>query len=80
MKSYTELNNSKRTQCSIKKDKIGVQLYKLISNSTFRRQMENVKKYKDIRIVNNEKKVKKQQQNQLLEMFLYYLVQLHCMI
>ena len=30
-----------------------------MSNSTFRRQMENVKKYKDIRIVNNEKKVKK---------------------
>ena len=59
MKSYTELNNSKRTQYSIKKDKIGVELYKLMSNSTFRRQMENVKKYKDIRIVNNEKKVKK---------------------
>ena len=80
MKSCTELNNSKRTQCSIKKDKIGVELYKLMSNSTFRRQMEIVKKYKDIRIVNNEKKVKKQQQNQLLEMFLYYLVQLRCMI
>ena len=59
MKSYTELNNSKRTQYSIKKDKIGVELYKLMSNSTFGRQMENVKKYKDIRIVNNEKKVKK---------------------
>ena len=80
MKSYTELNNSKRTQYSIKKDKIGVELYKLMSNSTFGRQMENVKKYKDIRIVNNEKKVKKQQQNQLLEMLFYYLVQLHCMI
>ena len=30
-----------------------------MSNSTFGRQMENVKKYKDNRIVNNEKKVKK---------------------
>ena len=44
MKSYNELSNSKRTQCSIKKDKIGVELYKLMSNSTFGRQMENVKK------------------------------------
>ena len=42
-----------------KKDKIGVELYKLMSNSTFGRQMENVKNYKDIRIVNNEEKVKK---------------------
>ena len=59
MKPYTDLNNEKRTQCSINKDKIGVESYKLMSNSIFGKQMENVRKYKDIRIVNNSNKGKK---------------------
>ena len=59
MKPYIFLNNEKRTERSINKDKIGVELFKLISNSNFGKQIENVTKYKDTRIVNNGDKAKK---------------------
>lgn len=59
MKPYISLNNEKRTECSINKDKIGVELFKLMSNSNFGKQIENVRKYKDTRIANNADKAKK---------------------
>ena len=59
MKPYISLNNEKRTKCSINKNKIGVELFKLMSNSNFGKQIENVRKYKDTRIANNEDKAKK---------------------
>ena len=59
MKSYISLNNEKRTECSINKDKIGVELFKLISNGNFGKQIENVRKYKDTRIANNVDKTTK---------------------
>ena len=46
LKSYNELNNNKRTQCSKNKDEIGVESYNLMSNSTFDKQIENIRKYK----------------------------------
>ena len=59
MKPYIFLNNEKRTECSINKDKIGVELFKVMSNSNFGKQIENVRKYKDTRIANNEDRAKK---------------------
>ena len=59
MKPYISLNNEKRTECSINKGKIGVELFKLVSNSNLGKQIENVRKYKDTRIANNEDKAKK---------------------
>ena len=59
MKPYISLNNEKRTQCSINKDRIGVKLFNLMSNSNFGKQIENVRKYKDTRIANNVDKTKK---------------------
>ena len=59
MKPYISLNNENRTECSINKGKIGVELFKLLSNSNFGKQIENVRKYKDTRIANNEDKTKK---------------------
>ena len=59
MKPYISLNNENRTECSINKGKIGVELFKLLSNSNFGKQIENVTKYKDTRIANNEDKTKK---------------------
>ena len=44
MKPYIFLNNEKRTKCSINKDKMGVELFKLLSNSNFGKQIENVTK------------------------------------
>ena len=46
-------------ECSINKDKIGVELFKLMSNSNFVKQIDNVTKNKDTRIANNGDKVKK---------------------
>ena len=40
------------------KDKVGAELFKLVSNSNFGKQIENVTKYKDTRIVNNADKAK----------------------
>ena len=54
---FISLNNENRTECSINKNKIGVELFKLMSNSNFGKQ--NVRKYKDTRIANNEDKTKK---------------------
>ena len=59
MKPYISWNNEKRTECSINKDKIGVELFKLMSNSNFGKQIENVRKYKDTRVANNVDKTKK---------------------
>ena len=53
------MNNEKRTECSINKDKIGVELFKPISNSNFGKQTEDVRKYNDTRITNNVDKTKK---------------------
>ena len=53
MNSFIELNNKKRTESSTNNYQIGVQYYKLNSNATFGKQMENVKKYKNFHIVNN---------------------------
>ena len=54
---FISLNNENRTECSINKDKICVELFKFMSNSNFGKQ--NVRKYKDTRIANNEDKAKK---------------------
>ena len=59
MKSYIVFNNEKRTECSINKDKFGVDQCKLMNNANFRKQVENVRKYKDTRIANNADKAKK---------------------
>ena len=59
MKSYISLNNEKRTECSINKNKISVPLFKLLSNSNFGKHIENVRKYKDTRIANNTDKAQK---------------------
>ena len=59
MKSYIYLDNEKRTECSINKDKISVESFKLMSNANFGKQNENVRKYKDTRIANNVDKAKK---------------------
>ena len=40
-------------ECSINKDKFGVDWCKLMNNATFNKQIENVRKYKDTRIANN---------------------------
>ena len=39
MKPYIFLDNEKRNECSINKDKIGVQLFKCMSNSYFGKQI-----------------------------------------
>ena len=59
MKSYISLTNEKRTECSINKDKIGVESFRLASNANFGKQIENVRKYKDTTIANNADKAKK---------------------
>ena len=59
VKPYITSNNKKRTECSIKKNKFGVDRYKLMNNANFAKQTENVRKYKDNRIANNEDKAKK---------------------
>ena len=59
MKPYITFNNEKRTECSIKKDKFVVDQCKLMNNANFGKQIENVKKYKDTRIANNEDKATK---------------------
>ena len=59
MKPYISLKNAKGTECSINKDKILVELFKLMRNSNFGKQIENVSKYKDTRIANNTDKAKK---------------------
>ena len=46
-------------ECSINKDKFGVDRCKLMNNATFNKQIENVRKYKDTRIANNADKAKK---------------------
>ena len=58
-KSYITFNNEKRSECSIKRDKFGVDQCKLMNNVNFGKQMENVKEHKDTRIANNENKAKK---------------------
>ena len=58
MKPYITSNNEKRTEYSIKKDKFGVDWCKLMNNANFGKQTENVRKYKDNRIANNEDKAK----------------------
>ena len=40
MKPYITFNNEKRTECSIKKDKFGVDQCKLINNANFGKQIE----------------------------------------
>ena len=59
MKSYIVFNNDKRTGCSINKDKFVVDRCKLMNNANFRKQIENVRKFKDTRIANNADKAKK---------------------
>ena len=59
MKPHFFLCNEKSTECSINKDKIGVELFKPMTNSNSGKQIENVRKYKDTRIANNENNAKK---------------------
>ena len=40
------------TECSLNKDKTGVELFKIVINSNFGKQTVNVRKYKDTRIAN----------------------------
>ena len=53
------MNNDRRIKCSINKDKLDAELLKLMINSNFGKQIENVTKYKDTRIANNVDKAKK---------------------
>ena len=59
VKPYIILNNEKRTQCLIIKDKIGAESYKLMNNCVFGKQSENVRKHMDRRFENNDDKVKR---------------------
>ena len=59
MKPYITFNNEKRTECSINNDKFSVDQCKLMNNANFGKEIENVRKYKDTRIANNEDKDKK---------------------
>ena len=58
-KFYIVFDNEKRTECSINKDRFGADRCKLMNNANFGKQIENVRKYKDTRIVNNSDKAKK---------------------
>ena len=59
MKSYISLNNKKRTECSINKDKIAVELF--MSNTNVGKQIENVRKYKILELLIMLMKLRKQQ-------------------
>ena len=59
MKSYISLNNEKRTECSINKDKIAVELF--MSNTNVGKQIENVRKYKILELLIMLMKLRKQQ-------------------
>ena len=59
MEPYISLNNEKITECSKNKDEIDVEMFKLMNNSNFGKQIENVRKYKDTRLPNNVAKAKK---------------------
>ena len=59
LKPYITFNNEKRTECSIKKDKFDVDRCNLMNNANFGKQIENIRRYKDTRIANNEDKAKK---------------------
>ena len=59
MKSYISLNNEKRTECSINKDKIVVELF--MSNTNVGKQIENVRKYKILELLIMLMKLRKQQ-------------------
>ena len=61
MKSYISLNNEKRTECSINKDKIAVELFKRRSNANVGKQIENVRKYKILELLIMLMKLRKQQ-------------------
>ena len=61
MKSYISLNNEKRTECSINKDKIAVELSKRMSNANVGKQIENVRKYKILELLIMLMKLRKQQ-------------------
>ena len=47
----------KKTECSINKDKFGVDRCKLMKNANFGKEIENVRKYKDTRIANKANKI-----------------------
>ena len=59
IKPYITFDNEKKTECSINKDKFGVDQCKLTKNVNFRKQIENVRKYRDTRIAHNEDKANK---------------------
>ena len=59
MKSYISLNNEKRTECSINKDKIAVELF--MSNTNVGKQIQNVRKYKILELLIMLMKLRKQQ-------------------
>ena len=59
VKRYVSLNNEKKTECSINKDKINVESFKPMSNANFGKQIEKIWKYKDTRIAKNADKAKK---------------------
>ena len=61
MKSYISLNNEKRTECSINKDNIAVELFKRMSNANVGKQIENVRKYKILELLIMLMKLRKQQ-------------------
>ena len=58
-KFYIVFDNEKRTECSINKDRFCADRCKLMDNANFGKQIENVRKCKDTRIVNNSDKAKK---------------------
>ena len=59
MKSYISLNNEKRTECSINKDNIAVELF--MNNTNVGKQIENVRKYKILELLIMLMKLRKQQ-------------------
>ena len=59
LKPYIDLNTKIRIESDKKGDSFGVDFYKLMINSVFGKIIENKQKYRDIRLVTNEKVLRK---------------------
>ena len=55
LKPYIEFNTQKGIETRKTDEKDGKALYKLMNNSIYGKTMENIRKRKDVKVVNNEK-------------------------